>query len=129
MADAYQYRVIKIDRDYLRLLSQELVYAAVGRNCILATTKEGDFLRINDREIELSSNIRQKESIQRLDEFVRLGHKLKAMCFAEKDVQGTIMVVSDNKRILQIDPESHKINLMLEIGYEDVITVIDYAIS
>jgi hypothetical protein len=58
MADAYQYRVIKIDRDYLRLLSQELVYAAVGRNCILATTKEGDFLRINDREIELASNIR-----------------------------------------------------------------------
>lgn len=51
------------------------------------------------------------------------------MCFAEKDIQGTIMVVSDNKRILEIDPETHKINLMLELSYEDVITVIDYAVS
>ena len=58
-----------------------------------------------------------------------MGHKLKAMCFAEKDIQGTIMVVSDNKRILEIDPETHKINLMLELSYEDVITVIDYEVS
>jgi hypothetical protein len=39
MADIDQCRIIKIDAEHLRLLSQELVYAAVGRNCILATTK------------------------------------------------------------------------------------------
>lgn len=39
------------------------------------------------------------------------------------------MVVSENKKVFEIDPESHKVNLMLEISYNDVITVIDYAIS
>lgn len=64
-----------------------------------------------------------------MDEFVRLGGKLKAMCFAEREGRGTILVVSENKKIFEIDPESHKVFLMLEISYNDVITAIDYAIS
>ena len=31
--------------------------------------------------------------------------------------------------MFEIDPKTHKVSLILEIGYEDVITVIDYAIS
>lgn len=56
MPDVDHCRIIRIDGENLRLLSQELVYASVGRNCILATTREGDFLRINDREIEFMNH-------------------------------------------------------------------------
>ena len=40
-----------------------------------------------------------------------------------------LLVVSGGHRVLQIDPSTHEINLILDIGIKDEVTVIDSAVS
>lgn len=69
---------------HLRLLSKELIFAAVDATCLYLITAEADFLVVNDKEISFEGGVVEEESVKRLDQFVRLAGKLKAMCFAEK---------------------------------------------
>ena len=40
-----------------------------------------------------------------------------------------MLVISGARKILQIDPSNHEITLILEIGFNDEVTVIDSAVS
>lgn len=40
-----------------------------------------------------------------------------------------LLVVSEGRRIIQIDTQTHQTDLVLEIGMDDYVTVIDSAVS
>ena len=54
---------------------------------------------------------------------------MKAMCFLQKELYNVLLVVSGGNKILQIDPDSHEITLILKLDIDDFITVIDSAVS
>lgn len=51
------------------------------------------------------------------------------MCFLERELHNVLLVVSQGRRILQIDPDSHEVTLILDIGMDDFVNVIDSAVT
>lgn len=54
---------------------------------------------------------------------------MRAMCFLERELHNVLLVVSGGNRILQVDPDNHEVTVILEVGLNDFITVVDSAVS
>jgi len=68
-------------------------------------TSEGDFIVIEDREIIFEENaFHDRESIRRVNTIVKFNGEMKAICFAEKELNSILLVVSEQRKIFQINP-------------------------
>lgn len=67
--------------------------------------------------------------MRRVGALVKFSGEMRAMCFLERELHDVLLVVSGGNRILQIDSETHEVTLILEVGLDDFITVVDSAVS